>query len=155
MSETRAACCMLWVTMMIVKSCLSSNSSSSIRWVPCGSSDAVGSSSRSTSGDGRDGAGDAEPLLLPAGERHRARAEPVLHLVPERGLPQRPLDDVVELAPRGSRAVHPEPGGHVVVDRHRRERRGPLEDHADPAPQLHRVDPRRVDVRAVEQHLAR
>jgi hypothetical protein len=51
-SDTRAACCMLWVTMMMVKSFLSSNRSSSMRWVPWGSSEAVGSSSRMTSGEG-------------------------------------------------------------------------------------------------------
>jgi hypothetical protein len=36
------------------------------------------------------------------------------------------------------------------VDRHRRERVGRLEDHADQASHLHGVDPLRVDVLAVE-----
>ena len=56
---------------------------------------------------------------------------------------------------RGQRPVHPEPGRHVVVDGHRRERRGPLEDHPDPPAELHGVHPGRVDVLAVEQHPAR
>ena len=42
----------------------------------------------------------------------------------------------------------------VVVDRHRRERVRPLEHHADAATQRHRIDPRRVDVVIVEEHLA-
>ena len=34
------------------------------------------------------GAGDGEPLLLPAGERRAEAVEAVLHLVPQRGLAQ-------------------------------------------------------------------
>ncbi len=137
--------------MMMVKAFLSSNSSSSIRWVPCGSREAVGSSSRMTSGDGRDRTRDAEALLLPARERHRAGAEPVLHLVPQRRLPQRVLHHRVQLRP-GQRPVYPEAGRDVVVDGHRGERRGPLEDHPDPPPELHGVHPGRVDVLPVQQH---
>ena len=36
----------------------------------------------------RDGARDAEALLLPAGQVERARVQAVLHLVPQRGLAQ-------------------------------------------------------------------
>ena len=49
-SDTRAACCMLWVTMMIVTRDLSSPMSSSMSRVEIGSSDEVGSSIKSTSG---------------------------------------------------------------------------------------------------------
>ena len=49
-SETRAACCMLWVTMMIVYSSRSSTIRSSIREVAIGSSAEHGSSIRITSG---------------------------------------------------------------------------------------------------------
>src|SRR3954471_22345239 len=45
----------------------------------------------------RDGARDAQPLLLPAGKRQRAGIELVLHLVPESRLVERILDPVVEL----------------------------------------------------------
>ena len=41
--------------------------------------------------------GDAQPLLLAAGEAGAGLVEPVLDLVPEVGAAQRPLDDVVEL----------------------------------------------------------
>ena len=44
-------------------------------------------------GRGRDGPSDAEPLLLTAGERHRACLEPVLHLVPQSRLAQSLLHD--------------------------------------------------------------
>src|SRR5262249_30841302 len=49
-SETRAACCMLWVTMTIVYSFLSSSMRSSMRAVAIGSSAEQGSSMRITSG---------------------------------------------------------------------------------------------------------
>ena len=48
----------------------------------------------------REAARDAQPLLLAAGERERRLLQLVLHLVPERGVRERALDDVVEaLAP--------------------------------------------------------
>ncbi len=50
MSATRAACCMLWVTITIVYSFLSSAMRSSIRVVEIGSSADAGSSMRITSG---------------------------------------------------------------------------------------------------------
>jgi hypothetical protein len=49
-SETRAACCMLWVTMTIVNSSLSSCIRSSMRAVAMGSSAEHGSSMSTTSG---------------------------------------------------------------------------------------------------------
>ena len=95
--EMRAACCMLWVTMTMVKSSRSCSISSSILPVEIGSSAEVGSSSRITSGLLRDGARDAEALLLAAGEAHAGLPQLVLDLVPERGLAQRLLDAVIEL----------------------------------------------------------
>ena len=41
-------------------------------------------------------AGDAKPLRLPAGEPERRLVETILHLVPQRGLAQRVLDDLVQ-----------------------------------------------------------
>ena len=52
MSETRAACWRLWVTITTVNSRFSSCTSSSMRAAPRGSREAVGSSSRITSGCG-------------------------------------------------------------------------------------------------------
>ena len=98
----------------------------------------------------RERAGDAEPLLLAAGERERALLQLVLHLVPERGLGQRVLDDLVQTAPL---PVHPRAERDVVVDR-LRERVRLLEHHADPPPDLDRVDLRTVEVDAVVQQLA-
>ena len=97
-----------------------------------------------------DRAGDAEPLLLAAGEAERRPLEPVLDLVPDRGAPERLLDAVVEvvLHAEDAQAV-----GDVVVDR-LRERVRALEDHADPAAHLDRVDAGAVEVGAVVEELA-
>ena len=46
-----------------------------------------------------DRAGDAQALLLAAGERQRAVVEAVLHLVPQRGAAQALLDRLVEHVP--------------------------------------------------------
>ena len=46
-----------------------------------------------------DGAGDAQALLLAAGEAERALVQAVLDLVPQRGAAQAALDDLVEVAP--------------------------------------------------------
>ena len=67
-SDTRAACCMLWVTMTIVYSSLISCIRSSMRAVAMGSSAEHGSSIRITSGSRGDGPGDAQALLLAAGQ---------------------------------------------------------------------------------------
>ncbi len=67
--ETRAACCMLWVTMTIVTCVRSSAIVSSIRRVDVGSSAEHGSSISRTFGLDGQRSGDAEPLLLPTGER--------------------------------------------------------------------------------------
>ena len=67
-----------------------------MRAVAIGSSAEHGSSMRITSGCDREAARDAEPLLLATRERERRLLQLVLHLVPQRGLRQRLLDDVVE-----------------------------------------------------------
>src|SRR5439155_16131083 len=88
--------------------------------------------------------------LLAPGERERARLQAVLHLVPERGAAQRPLDPLVELAPH---TEHAGSEGDVVVDR-LRERICPLEDHPDSPANLDRVDVRAVEILAVVEDLA-
>jgi hypothetical protein len=87
----------------------------------------------------------AEPLLLAARQRKRASLQPVLDLVPERGLLQRTVDPLIEVAAHPQRAW---PVRDVVVDR-LRERIRPLEDHADPLPHLDGVDAAAVQVLAV------
>src|SRR5204863_4696130 len=87
----------------------------------------------------------AEPLLLAARERERARLQPVLRLVPERGLRERALDPLVQVV---LHPEHAEAPGDVVVDR-LRERVRPLEDHADMAAHRDRVDAGPADVLAV------
>ena len=94
-----------------------------------------------------DGARDAQALLLAAGERVAALLELVLHLVPQRGLAQRLLDQLVHVA---LEAVDPRAPGDVLVDG-LGERVGLLEDHADAAAHLDRVDVVVVEVLPVEQ----
>ena len=120
-----------------------------MRVVEIGSSADAGSSIRITSGSTASRARDAEALLLPAREAERVVLEPVLHLVPERGLANRALDALVEVrsfmpSTRGTE-------GDVVVDR-LRERVRLLEDHADPPSHLDRIDRGRVEVLAVVEH---
>src|SRR5690606_27843855 len=93
-----------------------------------------------------DGAGDAQALLLAAGEGEGALLEIVLDLVPQGGLLEGVLDDGVALG--AARAVDPGAVGDVVVDRFG-ERVGLLEDHADAAADLDGVDAGVVDVLAV------
>src|SRR5512133_1041924 len=73
--------------------------------------------------------GDAEPLLLPAGERQRALLQAILHLVPQRGRPQAVFDARPQFLPGAGQAVDADAVGDIVEDR-LRERVRLLEDHA-------------------------
>src|SRR5579883_205378 len=100
----------------------------------------------------RDGAGDAEALLLAARQAETGGRELVLHLVPESGPAQGGFDPRVDLGAR-QLLVQPDAEGDVLVDRHR-ERRRLLEHHADARAQEIDVDTGVQQVLAVEQHLA-
>ena len=91
---------------------------------------------RITSGLDGDRPGDAQPLLLAAGQRHPGLLELVLDVVPERGPAEAALDQLVHVA---LVAVDPRAEGDVLVDR-LRERVRLLEDHPDAAPDRDRVD---------------
>src|SRR4051794_5976773 len=94
---------------------------------------------------------DAEPLLLPAREPDAGRMEAGLDPPPQPRAAQRVLDRLVaDLAGR-----QPQARRDVVEDRHRRERVGLLEDHADRAAHRHDVDAVGVDVLPVEAYLPR
>jgi len=96
----------------------------------------------------RDGARDAQTLLLPAGEAERTFVEPVLRLLPQRGAAEAALDDLLQLgAP--VHALDAAAVGHVLENR-LRERVGFLEHHTDARAQGRDVDLGRVQVRAVE-----
>src|SRR6516162_309367 len=88
------------------------------------------------------GAGDAQALLLAAGEAEAVSVQLVLDLAPDRGPMQRQFDPLVELGARD-----------LLVERHRKRRRL-LEHHADARPQQVEVLARLQDVAAVQQHLA-
>ena len=149
-SETRAACCMLWVTITIENSLLQLDH----QVLDFPGRDRVegraGLVHQDHVGLDGDAAGDAEPLLLAAGEAEGVVLEAVLDLVPERRAAQRLLDRLVEvvLAAEDARAE-----GDVVVDR-LRERVRFLEDHPDQLADLDRVDARPVEVLAVVEQLA-
>ncbi len=156
-SATRAACCMLCVTITIVTRFLSSSISSSIFSVAIGSSAEQGSSIRITSGSTASERAMHRrccwPPDSPAPGSDR-RSETSSHS-PRRA--QRRLDPRVQVglalaaAPAGTEA---QPGGDVVEHRHRRERVGLLEDHADRATHRDDVHRRVVHVGLVEQHAA-
>src|SRR4029453_7215194 len=96
-------------------------------------------------GPGGDGPGDAEPLLLAAGEPVGRLLHAVLDLVPQRRLGERRLHDLAQLGPAPT-AQQAGAVGRVVVDR-LRERVGLLEHHADAPPHLDGVD-----LRPVQRH---
>src|SRR5918999_233116 len=98
----------------------------------------------------RQAAGDAESLLLAAGHAEGVGLEAVLHLVPQRRVVERALDDLVH-APL--HAEHARAEGDVVVDR-LRERVRLLEDHADPLAHLDGVHIGAVQILAVIENLA-
>jgi hypothetical protein len=100
---------------------------------------------------GRDRTRNAKPLLLATGQGHRAGAQPVFHLVPQGSLAQGAFYQAVQLLPRKP-AIHPQSGRDIVVDGHGGKRRRFLEDHPHPPPELHGIDPRSVDVLAIEQN---
>ena len=83
-------------------------------------------------------AGDAQSLLLSAGETERALFELVLRLVPDGGAFERSFHDLVKLR-AAAHALQPGGVGDVVVNAHR-ERVRLLEHHADAAAKLRDVD---------------
>src|SRR5579863_9406419 len=99
-----------------------------------------------------DGAGDAQPLLLTAGQALSVGGELILDLFPQRRAPQRRFHAAIELGFRQT-LVQPDAEGDVLVDRHR-ERRGLLKHHADARAQQIEVLLRRQNIDAVEQHFA-
>src|SRR5262245_30195192 len=100
----------------------------------------------------RNGARNAQPLLLTARQALPVDRELVLHLVPQRGAPQRHLDPAVKLRLR-QLLIEANAEGDVLVDRHRKRRRL-LEYHADTGAQQVQVLPGPQDVIAVKQHLS-
>src|SRR6266436_1834123 len=98
-----------------------------------------------------DGAGDAEPLLLAAGQAQARGVELVLDLVPQRAAAQRLLDAAVHLG-SGNLFVEPDAERDVLIDRHRKRRRL-LEHHADPRAQQIEIKLGIEDVGLVEHQL--
>ncbi len=102
---------------------------------------------------GGQGAGDAQPLLLPAGEVQRGIIQAVLDLVPQRGALQATLGDLLQ--PRTvSQARHTGAERHVFEDRLGK-RIGFLKHHAHAPAQVNEVDVGREDLLVVEQHVPR
>ena len=133
---------------------LSSWHSSSMRWVPAGSSDAVGSSSSSTSGAGATARAMHSRCCCPPDSATAlvcSRSFTSSHSAAWRSARSTTSSSSAPLAvPADAQAR-----GHVVVDGHGGERRRALEHHAHPAPHGDGVEPAAVDVLAVEQHRPR
>ena len=156
-SETRCACCMLWVTITIVTSLRRARRSSPR---PHGSRSGRAPSTARPSAAPAAGPRATGRCTGAAADRPTGRrpglAEPVLHLVPQPGLAQALLDERVlrrcaSLRCRSSFS----PASDVVVDRHRRERVRLLEHHARSPAGVGEPPLGVVDVDAVEQDLAR
>src|SRR5919202_3462338 len=97
-----------------------------------------------------DRTGDAQPLLLAAGQPDARPPQAVLDLVPQPGADERALDALLQID--AANAAQPQAGGDVVEDRHRREGVRLLEHHADRPAHGDHVDAVAVDVEVVEQH---
>src|SRR5579872_5100992 len=97
---------------------------------------------------------DAQTLLLAARERCAGVVELVFDLVPQRRFAQALLGDLVEFGAVPRLVRQPHPGEHVVDDRHRRERVGALEHHADPLTHRGGIDARIVEILTVQEHFA-
>src|ERR1700719_2185064 len=95
-------------------------------------------------GPHRNGAGDAKPLLLAAGQAQARGVELVLDLVPQRAAAQRLFDAAVHFGFRDL-LVEADAERDVLIDRHRKRRRL-LEHHADPRPQQIEIEPGIEDV---------
>ena len=94
------------------------------------------------------GAGDAQPLLLAAGQAQGALFQAVLHLIPQGGAPQAAFHQLIQLC-LIAHAVEPGAIGDVVVDAHG-EGVCLLEHHAHPAAQVGELHVPGEDVLPVE-----
>ena len=98
------------------------------------------------------GAGDAQALLLAAGEPERRRVQAVLHLFEDGGAAEAFLHLVGDER-FVALAVDAQAVGHVFKNR-LRERRRLLEDHAHAAAQVHHIEIGGVDVLLVQRDQA-
>src|SRR5580692_10473143 len=103
-------------------------------------------------GPHRHSAGDAQPLLLAAGEAETGGVELVLDLVPQRAAAQRLFDAAVHLG-FGNLLIEPDPERDVLVDRHRKRRRL-LEHHADARAQQIEIELGIEDAGGIQHQLA-
>src|SRR6202167_1155541 len=103
-------------------------------------------------GPHRDGAGNAKPLLLAAGQAEAAGVQLVLDLIPQRAAAQRLFDAAVHFG-FGNLLIEPDAEGDVLIDRHRKRRRL-LEHHADARAQQIEIELGVEDIGLVEHQLA-
>src|SRR5215475_9637750 len=104
-------------------------------------------------GPHRDGARNAQPLLLPARQRKPVCSELVLDLVPKRGALKRVPDTIIEFRFRQT-LVKSNPEGDILEDRHRKRGRL-LEHHSDFRAQEVEILRGRQNIRTVERHMTR
>jgi hypothetical protein len=98
--------------------------------------------------------GDAQPLLLAAGEGGAGTTEAVLHLVPQAGTDEAPFHQLAALRLGDLGVGQGQPGGDVLGDGHGREGVGLLEHHPDVLADVGEPVAGGVDVVTVEPDLA-
>ena len=124
-----------------------------MRCVAIGSSADAGSSISRISGRTASARAMHKPLLLPSRQGERGLVQPVLHLVPERGVLEAFLDALREVGPIRGHAVDADAVRDVFEDRLRKRIRF-LEHHAHTPPQVDHVGAAPVDVLVVDAHVA-
>ena len=97
---------------------------------------------------------DAKSLLLSARQHQGGSEQSVHHFAPQSRALQRDFDERFQLALDDVAPMGADAGCHIVENRQRHERRGTLENHADPPAQRDHVGGLRVDRQRTDLHLA-
>ena len=99
----------------------------------------------------RERARDAKPLLLAAGETRARLVQIIFHLVPKRSHAKRFLQALVKKLSIAN-TVESQSDYDILANRHRRERIGFLENHADSAPNDCGIDIARIEILSIKQY---
>ena len=102
----------------------------------------------------RYGPGDTEPLLLAAAHAGTGFSQPVLNLIPQAGLLEGGLDDLIKLSPAVNQAMNAGPVGNIIVNGFGKGI-GFLEDHPHLGPQGDHINGFVVDILPIQHHLPR
>src|SRR5690606_37687926 len=101
----------------------------------------------------RNGAGNAQALLLPAGKTRPGLVQPGPDLIPQACLAQAVLDQIGQFRPAGEKAMYAGAVSDIVEDRFWK-RVWLLEYHADPGPQTDDIEGGIVEVLTIQRDLS-